>query len=433
MLDLNDPMTDPTQFLPQISDGEPRRIIIDVTDFVNYMVKSRTVSGIQRVISAIAEQSHDPEQVIFSVWSMGAFRRIPYGAGTRPIEMINKYIKWKRAIRTVRTRSSTLRERFRTLLPTVLGWRRLRFRRIKFLKTDVFFIFGAVWNKKTFLQRVANEKIEHGIKIGVFVHDVIPIFGHEFVSVGAYQSFREYLDWIDDWANQIYCNSNYSKADLTRSKIVSKSETAKVILLAHEFSAEKRKDDNKSRQIARAFIREQCHHYQKDEFVVCVGTIEARKNQAALVKVWAELAKEQRMPVLFLVGKMAHNAEPVRILLERDKPPVAILENANDAMLAQLYQDCRFTIFPSLFEGWGLPVGESLWFGKHCLASNCSSIPEVGGEHAIYFDPHSVDDMKDKIRLLLLEPPTLSQIPHRSLLRTWRNVADDIVRELQTS
>ena len=431
MPDRQNQADDQKEFTSAASVGGQRRVIIDVTDFVSYMVKSRTVSGIQRVVSAIAEQEHDPEQVIFSVWSMGAFRRIPYEVGTRPIEMINAYIEWKRAIRTVRTRRSGLAQRFGKILPSLSGWRRLRFRRIKFRETDILFIFGAVWNKKTFLQRVATEKSDHSMQIGVYGHDVIPIFGDQFVSFGAYRNFHEYLEWIDDWADEIYCNSNYSKADLVRTKIVAKSESAKVILLAHEFCAEKDTDKYLSRQLARGFIREQLHRHQTEDFVICVGTIEARKNQALLVQAWSDLARERRMPVLFLVGKMAHNAEPVRILLDREKPPVAILEDANDSMLAELYQACRFTIFPSLFEGWGLPVGESLWFGKPCLASNSSSVPEVGGAHAIYFDPQSIDDMKEKIRSSLFQPETLPSAPPRSALRTWRTVADHIVQELQ--
>lgn len=407
-----------------------RRIIIDVTDFVAYMVKSQTVSGIQRVISSIAEQSSDPEQVVFCIRSKGAFRMIPYGDGIRPIETINTYIEWKRAIRTVRTRRSGLFQRLRMIMPCFSGWRRLRFRRVKFRSTDIFFIFGAVWNKKAFLESVVTEKLNSGMQIGVFVHDAIPIFGEDFVSYGAYRNFSEYLEWINDWADEIYCNSNYSKSDLIKTNIVAKASEANVILLAHEFCAEKDDDQKRASRQARQFIREQCQRHHVHDFVVCVGTIEARKNQAVLVRAWGELARERRMPVLILVGKFAHNAEPIRIILDRDKPPVAILENANDAMLAQLYRDCRFTIFPSLFEGWGLPVGESLWFGKPCLASKASSVPEVGGDHAVYFDPLSIDDIKDKIRGHLdggITPLT----PPRSSLRTWSQVAQEIIEKLQ--
>jgi glycosyltransferase involved in cell wall biosynthesis len=67
-----------------------------------------------------------------------------------------------------------------------------------------------------------------------------------------------------------------------------------------------------------------------------------------------------------------------------------IVENPDDATLAALYRGARFTLFPSLYEGWGLPVSESLAFGKVCLASNSTSIPEAGGRFCLYHDPDSV-------------------------------------------
>ncbi len=56
-----------------------------------------------------------------------------------------------------------------------------------------------------------------------------------------------------------------------------------------------------------------------------------------------------------------------------------------------------FSVFPSFEEGWGLPVGESLIFGRPCLASNASSVPEVGGEFVDYIDPFNTNDGYEKI------------------------------------
>lgn len=406
------------------------RVIFDVTDFVGYMVKSHTVSGIQRVISAVAEQILDPEKILFSVRSKGTFRAIPYRSGQPPIEAIRAYIDWKRAIRTVRTRHSDLSERWGAVGSALSGWGVHALRPVTFQETDIFFIFGAVWNKKSFLRSVSEAKEIHRFQLIVFVHDAIPIFGEEFVSHGAFRNFRDYLEWIDDWADAIYCNSNYSKADLVRTKLVSKASDAVIIPLAHEFSAGADKSSDESRHHLRLFLREQFDRHHTDTFALCVGTIETRKNQALLAKAWAELARERPMPLLILAGRLATNGDALKIILDRDHPPVAILENANDAMLEQLYKKCEFTVFPSHFEGWGLPVGESLWFGKPCLASNASSIPEVGGDYAIYFDPHSIEDIKEKIRGFL-DGTITRPIPPRSALRTWQQVAEDLVSHLR--
>jgi glycosyltransferase involved in cell wall biosynthesis len=66
------------------------------------------------------------------------------------------------------------------------------------------------------------------------------------------------------------------------------------------------------------------------------------------------------------------------------------IEHPSDAELAALYRGCLFTVFPSLYEGWGLPVTESLTFGKPCVISNATSLPEAGGTLARYFDPENI-------------------------------------------
>ena len=56
-----------------------------------------------------------------------------------------------------------------------------------------------------------------------------------------------------------------------------------------------------------------------------------------------------------------------------------------------MYENCAFTVYPSLYEGWGLPIAESFAFGKPCIASNKSSMPEVGQHYAEYFSPYNAD------------------------------------------
>jgi glycosyltransferase involved in cell wall biosynthesis len=79
----------------------------------------------------------------------------------------------------------------------------------------------------------------------------------------------------------------------------------------------------------------------------------------------------------------------------------------SDAELRQVYRSSLFTVFPSLCEGWGLPIAESLVHGKFCVASDRTSIPEVGGDLVDYFDPSNETDALAKIERLLLEPAYL--------------------------
>jgi glycosyltransferase involved in cell wall biosynthesis len=75
-----------------------------------------------------------------------------------------------------------------------------------------------------------------------------------------------------------------------------------------------------------------------------------------------------------------------------------IIEDPSDKELVSLYSGCLFTLFPSFYEGWGLPVTESLAFGKPCFISNRTSLPEAGGKLARSFDPDDLQDAYAKIR-----------------------------------
>ncbi len=96
-------------------------------------------------------------------------------------------------------------------------------------------------------------------------------------------------------------------------------------------------------------------------------------------------------------------------------------------------RSCLLTVFPSLYEGWGLPIAESLAHGKFCLASNRTSIPEVGGDLIDYFDPSDADNALAKIERLLFEPYLAAREARlRAEYRphTWADCARSLVRKL---
>jgi glycosyltransferase involved in cell wall biosynthesis len=87
---------------------------------------------------------------------------------------------------------------------------------------------------------------------------------------------------------------------------------------------------------------------------------------------------------------------------------LVVLADASDDELAALYRGCLFTVYPSFFEGWGLPIIESLAFGKPCLASDRTSLPEAGGNLACYADPDDLNAWYTVIRKLLEHPGELA-------------------------
>jgi glycosyltransferase involved in cell wall biosynthesis len=135
---------------------------------------------------------------------------------------------------------------------------------------------------------------------------------------------------------------------------------------------------------------ERLQDFKPGEFWLVVGTIEPRKNYRRFLDACRILRdrNEFDMPIVIAGGKgwLSDDFSAQLEGLELDQD-VFLLGYVSDAELAWLYENCFAFIYPSLFEGFGMPVLEALGFGSPVLCSQTSSLPEVAGDAAIYFDP----------------------------------------------
>lgn len=110
---------------------------------------------------------------------------------------------------------------------------------------------------------------------------------------------------------------------------------------------------------------------------------------------------------------------------------IRLIREPGDAEVHALYRGCLFTIVPSLFEGYGLPLGESLALGKPCLAASGTALPEAGGDLCRYFDPEDVGDAKRAVAALLDTPGAIeawqADIGARYRPRDWSAAAAGIL------
>ncbi len=142
---------------------------------------------------------------------------------------------------------------------------------------------------------------------------------------------------------------------------------------------------------------------RSEGFWLSVGTIEPRKNYGRLLDA-CRILKSERDPTLPLVlaggqgwllkhfDSFLHGLEPGR--------EVILLGYVSDDELKWLYQNCFGFLYPSLFEGFGMPVLEALGFGAPVLCSKSSSLPEAAGEAALFFDPLDPRDIAAAMRRL---------------------------------
>lgn len=169
------------------------------------------------------------------------------------------------------------------------------------------------------------------------------------------------------------------------------------------------------------------------QFWLNVSTIEPRKNQKRLLEAFALHHLEYSSYPLVIAGGKGWGVDD----LERY---IAHLQLENDVFLAGyvseeelqwLYQNCFAFIYPSLYEGFGLPVLEAMSCGAAVLTSNVSSMPEVAGEAALFFDPMNIDEICVSMKYLVEKPNLRVSLKEAGLKRSrqfsWIKTAREVL------
>ena len=138
-------------------------------------------------------------------------------------------------------------------------------------------------------------------------------------------------------------------------------------------------------------------------FVLFVGTLEPRKNVPRLIQAFDRIANEHPDLLLVLAGKPGWDFDDVfaAIHASKYKNRIRHLGFVGDSEKRALLVACEALVYPSLYEGFGLPVLEAMAAGAPVITSNVSSLPEVAGDAAMLVNPLSVDDIADALRTIV--------------------------------
>jgi glycosyltransferase involved in cell wall biosynthesis len=136
-----------------------------------------------------------------------------------------------------------------------------------------------------------------------------------------------------------------------------------------------------------------------------VGSINSRKNLLGVVKALETLPKDLQMPLVVVGGGREYKVEVQKYISAHNLDNLVIFpsKRIDDDTLQALYTNARLFVYPSFYEGFGLPVVEALLSGCPVVTSNVSSLPEAGGPHSLMVNPSDVDDIADKMRLALTD------------------------------
>jgi glycosyltransferase involved in cell wall biosynthesis len=164
-------------------------------------------------------------------------------------------------------------------------------------------------------------------------------------------------------------------------------------------------------------------------YVLFVGTLEPRKNLVRLVRAYRRVAARGAPHALVLAGPMGWGHQQLMRELALEAPGVVILtgetsESDRDA----LYRGASVFVYPSLYEGFGLPVLEAMARGTPCIVSASSSLPEVAGEAAIPVDPRSVAGLTEAIERVINDRGLAAQLGAAGRRRADRFSWDEAAR-----
>ena len=270
---------------------------------------------------------------------------------------------------------------------------------------DVIAVLGSPWFSTDYAAMLRRARAEHGVKVLLLVYDLIPIRHPEWCDRSLVQTFRRWFDTCLPEADMLFAISRASAIDVARyaaERGIALPGPVRPIPIGTGFGA------------APVAASAGAGLPEAGTYALFVSTIEARKNHQVLFRAWRQLLNElpaDAVPTLVFAGREGWLVQDLMQQLRNAEwlgGKIVFVEDPSDSELVRLYRGCLFTLFPSLYEGWGLPVTESLAFGKPCIVSNVTSLPESGGTLARYFDPDNLADVVGVIRATIADRADLA-------------------------
>lgn len=174
--------------------------------------------------------------------------------------------------------------------------------------------------------------------------------------------------------------------------------------------------------------------FASERYLLAVSSLNRQKNFHGLIDAFGRL--EQQTHKLFIVGSLNRNfAAPDLIRKIESDPRVRLLGRVSDDELVSLYSGADAFIYPSFYEGFGLPPLEAQACGCPVIVSDAASLPEVCRDSALYCQPHDIDDIARKIQLLISTPElarTLKEKGRENIERySWETSAQKLLEAIR--
>ncbi len=291
-----------------------------------------------------------------------------------------------------------------------------------------------------------NRKIElfHGTKGAaplvatckkiITVHDLIGI---------AHPKFLRFLDMVY-WskiipvylkhADHLIAVSEATKADLVQLLGI---EASKITVIHEAYAKDLYLQKNERdcylqlESFAKTVFKQDAESLKKKKIILNVNTISSRKNIQSLIKAFDYVAQQDPLLVLVICGKRGWKYEEIFNAYELSpvKERIFFVSYIDDEIMACLYNIAFAFVYPSFYEGFGLPILEAQACGCPVIASRQSSMPEVGGDGALYIDPHKSESIVRALQSFLKDESLRAEMIEKGLRNkdrfSWERCAQE--------
>lgn len=239
-------------------------------------------------------------------------------------------------------------------------------------------------------------------------------------------------------AAKVITISNSAKSDIIREYGIAEAKVRVAYLGVKEVGASK---------MSKKEILDK--HSIEEPFILFVGTLQPRKNIVRLIEAFSAVIHPRgesalapagvgKKLKLVIIGRKGWQYEEILEAPEKFgvADSVRFLENVTDEELPAFYESAKLFLLPSLYEGFGLPILEAMKYGCPVLTSNVSSLPEAGGNAAVYFDPENVSDIAEKIEKVLSDETLRVKMKKKGLEQakkfSWERSATQVIEVLES-
>lgn len=251
----------------------------------------------------------------------------------------------------------------------------------------------------------------------VHIHDLCFIVNPQWYSFTFRTVYNFLVPRLAKRAAKVITNSNNSRNDLLQFCDLSAERVAQVYWAVDElFLNQSQKPETKPK-------------LDVDDYILYVGSLEPRKNIGNLLEAYQSLrqAHPNLKTKLVLIGGESPVFAEVRLKVKNFKEDVLFKGFVNDDQLRDYYRGARLFVYPSFYEGFGLPPLEAMASGIPVVTTMTSSIPEVVGDAALMVNPHDANQLADTIYRAMVDEPLRQQLVARGFKQvakfTWQRVA----------